>query len=307
MNVKKKNKEKLQYRYYEMQGNSLILPKIGKEWIRSYGHDIDCLHFHNHLEIGYCIFGEGNMQYDEKMYQYESGTYTFIPPFFPHTTISKDAQENYWEYLFVDVRSLLSKYIKNDKRLDTLVSVIYGRIEFFTRDKYPEYAHLIDEIFKEIRSEGEYYTIISENLMLNLFLQMVREGKKEIEYLPYPKKIDPALRYIEEHLEEEMDIGALAKRCLMSETHFRRVFKEYMKISPLTYLNSKRVSRACSLLNATDDSIYNISIKCGFNSLITMNRNFEKFLGVTPLEWRKHPKNYRHHILEKEVDTRIGW
>lgn len=307
MNVKKKNKPKLQYRYYEMPGKSLILPKIGKEWRRVYGHDIDCLHFHNHLEIGYCLFGEGVMQYDDQTYPYEEGIYTFLPPFFPHTTVSKDATESHWEYLFVDVRSLLSRYITNDKRLEQLISIIYGRIEFFSKDRYPQYAGLIDEIFKEIRAEGEYYNIISENLMLNLFLQMAREDKKEVEHLPYPKKIDPALQYIEEHLEEEMDIGMLAKRCLMSETHFRRVFKEYMNISPLTYLNSKRVSRACSLLNATDDSIYNISIKCGFNSLITMNRNFEKFLGVTPMEWRRHPKNYRHQILEKEVDTRIAW
>ena len=57
----KKRKLKMEFRYYQMQDGSPILALLGEKWEQNYGRDVDYLHFHNYLEIGFCYSGEGEL------------------------------------------------------------------------------------------------------------------------------------------------------------------------------------------------------------------------------------------------------
>ena len=57
----KKRKMKMEFRYYQMQGGIPILALLGEKWVQNYGRDVDYLHFHNYLEIGFCYSGEGEL------------------------------------------------------------------------------------------------------------------------------------------------------------------------------------------------------------------------------------------------------
>ena len=52
--AKKRRKPKMEFRYYQMSAGSPILALLGQKWVQNYGNDVDYLHFHNYLEIGYC-------------------------------------------------------------------------------------------------------------------------------------------------------------------------------------------------------------------------------------------------------------
>ena len=54
----KKRKPKMELRYYKMPEGSPILALLGQKWIQNYGNDVDYLHFHNYLEIGFCYEGD---------------------------------------------------------------------------------------------------------------------------------------------------------------------------------------------------------------------------------------------------------
>ncbi|MFR2116184.1 MAG: helix-turn-helix transcriptional regulator [Subdoligranulum sp.] len=73
----------------------------------------------------------------------------------------------------------------------------------------------------------------------------------------------------------------------MSESHFRRVFRELVGMGPLDYLNRTRIAKACSLLRMTDDSILTISEKVGFGSMSSFNRHFYEVMGTAPSDWRR--------------------
>ena len=60
--------------------------------------------------------------------------------------------------------------------------------------------------------------------------------------------ISRSLDYISDHNMEDIKIENLAKSCHISETHFRRLFTSYMKVSPLEYINTVRIQTACDLL-----------------------------------------------------------
>lgn len=86
---------------------------------------------------------------------------------------------------------------------------------------------------------------------------------------------------------ENFSIRDLADACSMSESHFRRVFRELVGMGPLDYLNRTRIAKACSLLRMTDDSILTISEKVGFGSMSSFNRHFYEVMGTAPSDWRR--------------------
>ena len=63
--AKKRRKPKMEFRYYQMPAGSPILALLGQKWVQNYGNDVDYLHFHNYLEIGFCYEGDGVMAFGE--------------------------------------------------------------------------------------------------------------------------------------------------------------------------------------------------------------------------------------------------
>jgi araC-type DNA-binding domain-containing proteins len=106
---------------------------------------------------------------------------------------------------------------------------------------------------------------------------------------------------------EPIRVEQLAKYSHLSETHFRRVFTEYMHMGPLEYINTVRIRTACEHLKKTEEPVADIAHKCGFTTNSTFNRNFKQMMGVTPVEWRKRPENYEQRLLNYEIHTEKGW
>ena len=93
----------------------------------------------------------------------------------------------------------------------------------------------------------------------------------------------------------------------MSETHFRRVFEEYVHMPPMDYLNLVRIQKACEMMKKNDDSMDVIATKCGFTTTSTFNRNFKKFLDTSPYQWKINPSRYERKLLGYHITARKGW
>jgi hypothetical protein len=114
---KKARRETVEYRYYEMPSDIPLLALLGESWIRTYGDQgLDALHFHNHMEIGYCYEGHGTLVVEENAKRYQPGTYSIIPHNVCHTTVSDGGMLCRCEYLFVDVEAFLENAYPNDRR-----------------------------------------------------------------------------------------------------------------------------------------------------------------------------------------------
>lgn len=86
--AKKRKKPKMEFRYYQMPAGSPILALLGQKWVQNYGNDVDYLHFHNYLEIGFCYEGDGVMAFGEAKMRFSGREFTVIPPNYAHTTNS---------------------------------------------------------------------------------------------------------------------------------------------------------------------------------------------------------------------------
>jgi AraC-like DNA-binding protein len=85
---------------------------------------------------------------------------------------------------------------------------------------------------------------------------------------------------------QPLDVPALAHVAHMSEAHFIRTFRATFGETPHRYLQRRRVERAVFLLRQTEDSVTEICLDVGFNSLGTFSRTFREIVGESPSEYR---------------------
>jgi AraC family transcriptional regulator len=95
------------------------------------------------------------------------------------------------------------------------------------------------------------------------------------------------LAFIQQHIDKEMIISELACMACLSSDHFTRTFKKVIGLTPLDYINLKRVEKAQLLLVTTNLPMKEILEKTGFNSASYFNRIFKRITGVTPMVYRK--------------------
>lgn len=311
----KRKKPKMEFRYYKMPAGSPILALLGEKWVQSYGRDIDFLHFHNYMEIGYCHEGQGEFVLGERTLRFTGNQFSVIPRNYPHTTNSDQGTTSRWEYLFIDVEGFLHDFFQNSgnlKKAEHMTQRINSRAIFLSTEEAPEIASMILRILDIMRETKEFYLEEAKGILAALLVNIFRmnvDRKSEYEELEGKTSIpiSRALDYITLHYMEPLRIEALADWCHISEAHFRRMFSQYMQMSPLEYINMVRIQTACEYLKKTDDPVSDIAHKCGFSTLSTFNRNFKQSMGVTPNEWRKRPENYEQQLLKFEIHSKEGW
>ncbi|WP_430815678.1 AraC family transcriptional regulator [Carboxylicivirga sp. RSCT41] len=105
-------------------------------------------------------------------------------------------------------------------------------------------------------------------------------------------KISKVEQYVYDNLQRIVKIEEVANLLNMSESSFSHFFKKYKRLSFTEYLTSIRVGRAIRLFHESEESISEISQKCGFSNLANFNRAFKNIQLCTPTEYKSKGVNY---------------
>ena len=92
---------------------------------------------------------------------------------------------------------------------------------------------------------------------------------------------------MDRHYAEPLDVEALARGVHMSAGHLSRRFREAYGESPYSYLMTRRIERAMTLLRRGDLSVTDVCFAVGFSSLGTFSTRFTELVGVPPSEYRR--------------------
>ena len=164
----------MELRYYKMPEGSPILALLGQKWVQNYGNDIDYLHFHNYLEIGFCYEGQGFMILGEDKVQFHDRDFTVIPSNYPHTTNSDIGTISRWEYLFIDVEGFLDKFINNSVKKEKIVQRINSRSLFLNEKENRSMAGKILKILDIMRDGEEFYLEEAKGVLASLLVEIAR-------------------------------------------------------------------------------------------------------------------------------------
>ena len=105
--------------------------------------------------------------------------------------------------------------------------------------------------------------------------------------------LQSAVDYIEDHLDGELDIAAIAAQAACSPFYFQRLFGILYGMPLGEYIRERRLTLAGSELSVTDAKVIDVALKYGYDSPESFTRAFTRFHGVTPSEAKKKTSHLR--------------
>lgn len=95
-------------------------------------------------------------------------------------------------------------------------------------------------------------------------------------------------RWVSANPAEDHSVPVLAERMGLSPRHFARLFRTEVGCTPAAWVLAARVAEARRQLESGTDSPKQVATQCGFADVNTMRRAFQRHVGITPAEYRKH-------------------
>lgn len=112
--------------------------------------------------------------------------------------------------------------------------------------------------------------------------------------MDYFSNIQRCVDYIENNLDQELDVHEVVSQAHMSRFHFHRLFKAIVGITIHEYIKRRRLSEAAEHLYRTNDNVLMTAILYGFHSQEVFTRNFKKLFGYPPAQFKKlNPINWQ--------------
>ncbi len=95
-------------------------------------------------------------------------------------------------------------------------------------------------------------------------------------------------RWLPDHLDEDLSVAALARRCGMSVRSFGRAFRAETGASPAAAVEALRIEAARRLLETSDLTVSAVARQVGLRSPEVLHRAFRRRVGTTPAAYRDH-------------------
>jgi AraC family transcriptional regulator len=102
-----------------------------------------------------------------------------------------------------------------------------------------------------------------------------------------PWQIRKIETYIDDNLGIPIAVSTLSEISRVSKGHFCRAFKISTGDTPHGYIQRKRIERAQKMMRHTIEPLSQIAGVCGLADQSHLTRLFRKFVGMTPLTWRR--------------------
>ena len=161
-------------------------------------------------------------------------------------------------------------------------------------DSFSVLSDLLQQLHDEIKVKHAYYELAASSLLNRFFVslfradkaypfdEMLTEGPKQHELM------QDVLTYLAGNFQDPISRDGLARQFGISPSHLSRIFKAATGLSLTEYLARLRVEQARACILAGRDSITDIALSSGFESIRTFNRCFHRIHGCSPSTLRQY-------------------
>lgn len=253
-------------------------------------------HVHEWYEIVIIYKGEGVFFIDQTFYEIRAGDIIIIPSNTIHHAIPEESNLITSTAIFFSPNLIqqatfgeTSTYLTIFQEAKTTKNYKYS-LKPVHLSKLNEY---VDCLFNEelAKKQGRENAIL---LWLHLILLELYRNRLQHDSLYEsqsrfgPKWVTDILLFINQNVNNRLDLTYLAKQVSVSPAHFSRTFKQLIGMNISDYLTEKRINLAKDKLKNDNDKILTIANQCGFTSMPHFYRTFKKQTGMTPTEYRRN-------------------
>jgi len=259
-------------------------------------------HRHEYMQIDYIAKGNGYIQFEDGIYEFAPGSCFIIPPYVPHKIILGKNFEKISVYeveflvdfifppsheisdmeAYADIISLGLKENtspENSKHILNLTGSIREKVEL-----------IISEALSEYKNREIGYETVLHSLILHLLTVMGREFSKNDSTEKVKKhrnEILKSIEYIHQNYEKNITLDSVSQFVNYSSSYFSTIFKSVTSRNFVEYLTNYRIKKSMELLKNTDMRVIDIASSVGFENVTNFNRVFKKFIGLSPVQYRK--------------------
>jgi AraC-like DNA-binding protein len=161
-----------------------------------------------------------------------------------------------------------------------------GRLEGidFIRPGDPKRLEMIYDNFKQLILRQDEF--LEEELSQQGYA-LLAELNRLAKPLEYPLALHKAITLINTKPHSDLMLGSLCTECNVSISTLTRLFRRYLKTSPMNYIIDRRLEQAKLFIQIGNMTLKEIAEKCGYNSESFLSRSFKKKFGVPPASLRR--------------------
>lgn len=240
--------------------------------------------------------GKARLHLPEKTQELTPGHLYLIPPFTQHSYECSNYFSLYYIHIYENQTSnerVLEDFIFPVEVAATLLDVSLVKQLFEInpdRDlkRYdPSDYDNSSTLFRTISSHAQtpVSTIFATKGILYLLCSCFL-AEAQHKYQITDNRIRKVLRHIRLNIDNPVSIDELSNMCCLSKDHFIRLFKKELQITPVQYINRKKIEKAQLKIITGDLPVKDIAYSLSFDNISYFNRLFRKYTGISPTQYR---------------------
>lgn len=241
-------------------------------------------HRHSEIEINYINTGCCVMEIGDMYVPLKEGDCIVIHPYISHSfmvDMSKTCSITQLEYSVTIPSEFVEKipafHQKNEYQRLSSCNNLCKSLENVCRS------------FREQKEEDEYSGVQLELALAQMYVVLSSQiaQKEKADSSLMHGVVGEVIQYINNHIEEELNLEELAEKYHVSDRYIRKYFNKYLGMNCTKYISMLRISKAKELLWNSNKSITEIAMLTGFNSSQYFSRVFHKYMNMTPAAYRE--------------------
>lgn len=256
---------------------------------RSLGVAVD-YHYHEFCKLLLLNAGTGGYVVDSHRYQLQPGDVVLIDCNSVHRPEFDGNMDYERTIIYVDP-GFLKRESTKDCDLLACFSNEQGHVLRLNQQQYQQVLSIATTLEKELSQNRYGREVMGKLLLLELLVTICRFQQQDVLHpapmQPKSDRILDVLRYLDDHLCEDIEIDALAEQFFISKYHLMRLFHKETGSTIHSYLIQRRLLQARELIKkgvSATDACY----QSGFRSYSSFTRAYSKHFGTTPTG-RKDP------------------
>jgi AraC-like DNA-binding protein len=141
-----------------------------------------------------------------------------------------------------------------------------------------------EDAAKELRIKAGLYLLFADLLSHG---QWTRRDPAHAVDTQTVDRLKSVVAYMEENCGQALTVSQLAAVAGMSSGHFTRVFKSFMRKTPMEYVNHYRIRQAAYLLQTANLTVAEAAMDVGLTHFSYFSKLFKSIYNCTPSEFRK--------------------
>ena len=153
--------------------------------------------------------------------------------------------------------------------------------------KHPYILKQAEDMLKLWENRSPFYIMESRLLSERILLDLINICQNATSGFEFGGRLSPSLIYIHQNYDKNISNEQLAALCDLSTTHFRRLFKEQMGISPMHYRENIRLHWAIKMLESQMFTISEVAGKLGYSDIYHFSKVIKRHTGNPPSYYKK--------------------